>query len=346
MSTPSNTGKRPRMPAGGLTAVPGPSSQSTPVPAQQAASSATQAAPAPGQRAPAAVLNLTIAAPGTVQQGVGPARGYFSAVSDTNSGPTTDPGSTSDSGPDSTSDSGPGSARDSGPGSARDSGSGPATGAPLIMQALPAPTQQVIPAPAQQAAAPVLPAGECPTQGFNAFQEMQVLLERTERLEQRETEQTTMLRKARAYATRRSSAFDPTTMSALLKALAEAASMAGHRSASTWTYAASAFDRQLEEGADLGGGDLESLPAEFIGDPEQISNTPRVWMPAEKCTSCGYSNDFTFKFCQQCGAYRPTQDQLENTKLLSVNEVQLEARLHEVLHRVKLCVMGGAIRSY
>ncbi|CAH1242705.1 Hypp6962 [Branchiostoma lanceolatum] len=156
-----------------------------------------------------------------------------------------------------------------------------------------------------------LPAGECPTQGFNAFQEIKVLFEGTERLEQRETEQTTMRlrREARACATRRSSAFDPTTMSASLKALRHTVvlccgdvtivvvtwslctrhplllpsesmkmcrpSWAGHRSASTWTYAASAFDRQLEEGAGLGGGDLQSLPAEFIGDPEQayVTNT-------------------------------------------------------------------------
>ncbi|CAH1238404.1 Hypp5582 [Branchiostoma lanceolatum] len=151
----------------------------------------------------------------------------------------------------------------------------------MILQALPAADQQVIPAPVQQAAAPVLPAGGYPIQGFNAFQEMQALMERTERLEHRETEQTTMrlLREARAYATRRSSAFDPTTMSALLKALAEAASKAGHRSASTWTYAASAFDRQMEEGAGLGGGDLQSLAAEFIGDPEQahVTNTVNKW---------------------------------------------------------------------
>ncbi|CAH1264089.1 Hypp2870 [Branchiostoma lanceolatum] len=104
--------------------------------------------------------------------------------------------------------------------------------------------------------------------------EMQALLERTERLEQRKTEQTTvrLLREARANAAR-SSAFDSTKMSASLKALAEAAFRAGDKLASTWTYAASDFDRQLEEGS--GGCDRQLLAAEFIGDSEQahVTNT-------------------------------------------------------------------------
>ncbi|CAH1242701.1 Hypp6960 [Branchiostoma lanceolatum] len=58
----------------------------------------------------------------------------------------------------------------------------------------------------------------------------------------------------------------------------------------------------------------------------------KVWMPAERCSVCGYPNDFTFQLCQMCGMDRQLWGQMsqqDGTRL--VDEGKLEARLKETL---------------
>ncbi|XP_019629640.1 PREDICTED: uncharacterized protein LOC109473916 [Branchiostoma belcheri] len=102
-----------------------------------------------------------------------------------------------------------------------------------------------------------------------ACEMLRELRERTERLENQgkagETER--LLRETRAYAARRGAAFDPSSMSALLRALTEAARASAHPNARKWAFAASAFDAAVEAGP----GDYQALVVSFVGDPEQAA---------------------------------------------------------------------------
>ncbi|CAH1252137.1 MAGEL2 [Branchiostoma lanceolatum] len=135
---------------------------------------------------------------------------------------------------------------------------------------------------------PVPPQQTAPDQSFNALQELLALKDRTERLERAESGQATdrLLLEARAYAARRNGAFDAWTMSALLKALVEAAVLSGHANSVKWAHASTAFDQQLERG---GAEDLQSLATAFIGDKEQaaIADTVAKWKKG-----CGYHQSY------------------------------------------------------
>ncbi|KAI8493983.1 hypothetical protein Bbelb_283300 [Branchiostoma belcheri] len=98
------------------------------------------------------------------------------------------------------------------------------------------------------------------------------LKERTERLEKAESGQAVSrpVLEARAYTARRNAAFEPSTMAALLRALAEAA-----------VKTASRCYQQLELG---GGEDLQSLVTAFIGDREQATVAETVANPVNPLT--------------------------------------------------------------
>eukprot|EP00058_Branchiostoma_floridae_P006883 XP_002592371.1 hypothetical protein BRAFLDRAFT_106231 [Branchiostoma floridae] len=119
-----------------------------------------------------------------------------------------------------------------------------------------------------------LPPVQAPLLGPQAAAAVDVLnelRERTARLERRDTERDTdrLLREARAYAGRRGRSFEPATMAALLKALAEAAGSSGHPDARKWRFSAIAYEAQLEECA--ADADFRELAIKFIGDAEQAA---------------------------------------------------------------------------
>ncbi|KAI8494119.1 hypothetical protein Bbelb_284660 [Branchiostoma belcheri] len=67
-----------------------------------------------------------------------------------------------------------------------------------------------------------------------------------------------------------------------------------------------------------------------LSGPE-FGGAPRLWVPAVKCTACGYPNDFDFNFCQKCGTPKVEESSTATIRGVRVDHAAIDSRLQEIL---------------
>ena len=69
------------------------------------------------------------------------------------------------------------------------------------------------------------------------------------------------------------------------------------------------------------------LPLIFSTLFQFLPEVPRLWKPAVQCPECCYPNDASFRFCQNCGFKRVSQDILNPPQRVPVSLPSIDSRL-------------------